>query len=85
MKNIRLCLLGAFEILGLEEVADNKSKRTITAVCASNAATVYFIRRDDFVNSVNLFKFSDKILQEKFLKQQLYNMRLSQTEAFRMQ
>ncbi len=36
LKNIRLCLLGAFEILGLEEVADNKPKRMTTAVCASN-------------------------------------------------
>lgn len=69
LKNIRLYLLGAFEILGLEEVADNKPKRLSTAVCATNQAVVYFIKRDDFVNCVNLFKFSDKILQEKFLKQ----------------
>ena len=62
LKNLRLYLLGSNEILGLEEVADNKPKRQMTVVCHSNEADVYFIKREDFVNSVNFYKFSDKIL-----------------------
>eukprot|EP00347_Sterkiella_histriomuscorum_P011137 403373617 len=83
LKQIRLYLQGSNEIFGLEEVADNKQKRQTTVVCSTNNAVVYFIKREDFVNSVNLFKFSDKILQEKFIKQQLMLLRMSETEAFR--
>ena len=39
-----------------------------TVVCSTNQAVVYFIKKEDFINGVNMFKFSDKILQEKYLK-----------------
>lgn len=57
----------------------------MTVVCSTNSAVVYYIKREDFVNSVNLFKFSDKILHEIFLKSQLFQMRINQTETFRIQ
>ncbi|CDW80269.1 UNKNOWN [Stylonychia lemnae] len=84
LKQIRLYLQGANEIFGLEEVADNKPKRLTTVVCSTNQATVFYIKKEDFINGVNLFKFSDKILQEKFLKQQLLNLRMGETEVFRL-
>ncbi len=43
-------------------MADSIPKRQTTVVCASNKAAVFFIKKEDFVISVNLFRFSDKIL-----------------------
>lgn len=50
--------------------------------CISISAVAFFIKRDDFVKSVNLYKFSDLILQEKFIKEHLYLRRLHETESF---
>ena len=50
--------------------------------CLSITSVVYFIKRDDFVKSVNIYKFSDLILQEKFIKEHLYLRRLHETESF---
>jgi len=50
--------------------------------CITNTSVVYFIKRDEFVKSVNLYKFSDLILQEKFIKEHLYLRRLHETESF---
>lgn len=50
--------------------------------CLSFTSVVYFIKKDDFVKSVNLYKFSDLILQEKFIKEHLYLRRLHETESF---
>ena len=38
--------------------------------------------REDFVKSVNLYKFSDQILTEKCLKQHILERRLGETLAF---
>jgi hypothetical protein len=45
-------------------------------------SVTYFIERDDFIKSVNLYKFSDLILQERFIKEHLYLRRLHETEEF---
>ncbi len=50
--------------------------------CISISAAVFFIKREDFIKSVNLYKFSDLILQEKFIKEHLYLRRLHETESF---
>jgi hypothetical protein len=50
--------------------------------CVSNQAVVYLMKRDEFIKSVNLYKFSDSILEERFLKQNLYAKRLRETVSF---
>jgi hypothetical protein len=84
LKAVRLYLLGSNELFGLEEVIEGEKRRKTSVICTNNNSIVYFIKRDDFMNSVNLFKFSDKIQQEKFLKESLYSQRISETEMFRL-
>jgi hypothetical protein len=50
--------------------------------CVSNQAVVYVMKRDEFIKSVNLYKFSDSILEERFLKQNLYAKRMRETVSF---
>ena len=57
-----MSIFGKLEVFGLEEVAANEDKRRATVTCISNNAFVYFIKRDEFVKSVNLYKFGDLIL-----------------------
>lgn len=40
------------------------------------------MKRDEFIKSVNLYKFSDAILEERFLKEHLLVKRLKETESF---
>lgn len=59
---MRLYLLGSNEIVGLEEVIDPKDKRRrVTVICSLNNSVAHFIKKDDFINCVNLFKFSERI------------------------
>lgn len=50
--------------------------------CKSNGASVFFMSREDFVKSVNLYKFSDQILTEKCLKQHILDRRIGETLTF---
>mmetsp|Transcript_46653 Transcript_46653/g.34218 ORF Transcript_46653/g.34218 Transcript_46653/m.34218 type:complete len:82 (-) Transcript_46653:574-819(-) len=62
LKQIRLYLLGANEVVGLEEVIDPQNKkRKVTVMCSSNGSVAYFIKKDDFINCINQFKFNDRI------------------------
>lgn len=59
-------------MIGLEEILEGKQvKRRHTVTCNLNGSVTYFIKKDDFINCTNLFKFADKIQQEKVLKQSL--------------
>ena len=73
---IHLCLIGPHEIFGLDEIAQDTDRRLTTVTCASNQATVYFMKRDEFIKSVNLYKLSDTVLQERYIKQHLYIRRM---------
>jgi len=50
---MKLCLLGQYEIFGLDEIADNFSYRKTTVRCITNDSLAYFIKKDDFINCVN--------------------------------
>mmetsp|Transcript_21276 Transcript_21276/g.20423 ORF Transcript_21276/g.20423 Transcript_21276/m.20423 type:complete len:81 (+) Transcript_21276:93-335(+) len=76
-------LLGMNELFGLDEIVDTHPSRYHTVRCSVNNSTVMFIRRDDFVNCVNQYKFSEKLLQEKLLKSVVYSKRLTETQTFR--
>jgi hypothetical protein len=74
--------LGPLEIFGLTEISQNLTQRTTTVTCVSTEARLFFISREDFIKSVNLYKFSDVVLQERFIKEHLYLRRLHETEEF---
>lgn len=61
MKLVRLYLLGANEIFGLDEVIEAEPRRTTTVICQVNNSVVYYIKKEDFTNCVNLYKFNEKI------------------------
>lgn len=69
-------------MLGIEEVANGEHERRTTVTCKSNGASVFFMAREDFIKSVNLYKFSDQILTERCLKQHILDRRLGETLAF---
>ena len=82
LKTVHICILGEWEVMGLEEVSSGEATRRFTVTCKSLTASTFFMKREDFVKSVNLYKFSDQILNERFLKQQILNKRLDETETF---
>ena len=56
--------------------------RRTSVVCTSTEASCLFISQENFIDCVNQFKFSDKVLQEQIIKHQLYTDRIQQTKAF---
>ena len=72
----RLYLLGKHELFGMEEIIDNSDFRKTTVICTSTDASLYFIMKEHFIDCVNLYKFSEKVLQEQALKHQLYIKRI---------
>ena len=74
--------MGENEVIGIEEVSTSDTQRRTTVTCISNSGIVFFMKKDDFVKSVNLYKFSDQVLSERFLKQQIMDKRLDETETF---
>jgi hypothetical protein len=60
---MKLYLLGANEVIGLEEIMDSTvKKRKMTVKCSLNNSVVFFISKDNFLTCVNLFKFGDKLV-----------------------
>ena len=51
-------------------------------VCNSTVGEAYFISAENFIDCVNSFKFSDKILQEQILRHQHYLLRVKETKNF---
>ena len=62
MKNMKLYLLGTNEIFGLEEVISGIPKRNSSVRCTINNSVIFFIKKEDFINCINFYKFGDKVL-----------------------
>jgi hypothetical protein len=67
----------------MEEIADNTFIRKTTVTCTMNNSVVLFIKRVDFVNAVNNYKLSDRILQERILKQKMFNLHHNESKQTR--
>lgn len=61
MKHVTLYIVSAHEIFGFEEVIENVGKRKCSVKALFNNSIVNFIDKNDFLNVINMFKFSDKI------------------------
>jgi len=46
-------ILGKHELVGLEEIVDNSSRRHLSAVCQSTEAECYYLTKEDFIDIVN--------------------------------
>jgi CRP-like cAMP-binding protein len=76
IQRLSLYLVGLNEIFGLEEIVENSPFRSTSVVCTSTHGTCWFISSENFIDCVNQFKFSDKVLQEQIVKHQLYTDRI---------
>ena len=81
-RKVALYILGQHEIFGLDEIIDNTNFRKTSVVCESTKAMAFFITEENFIDCVNTFRFSDKILNEQIMKHQHYNDRLEETISF---
>ncbi len=83
LKSIRVVLLGAFEIFGLEDVIESRKARSYTITCTQNNSNVFVISKDNFLAQIAVMKVRDQLVYEKHLKDSFMVHRVWQTEAFR--
>ncbi len=57
-KDLRLYVLGQFEVIGIEEIIEHTHIRKTTAKCVSLQGQCYFMAIDTFCDFVNQNKFS---------------------------
>jgi len=79
VKTLRLVILSKNELIGLEEIIEDRTVRTKTVKCVSQAGMCYFITKEDFIHCVNLFRFSQAVIEEQILKHQLISNRIFET------
>ena len=68
-------ILGVNELFGLEEIMENQKYRMKTVECISDGKC-YYLSKEYFIHCVNLFKFSQNVIEEQIFKHQMYTNRL---------
>ena len=60
---------------------ENHKLRTKTIECTSEGKC-YYLSKESFIHCVNLFKFSQNVIEEQIFKHRLYCDRMVQTHEF---
>jgi hypothetical protein len=77
-----MAIKGLNEVIGLDEIVNHFDFRVTTVQCISQDASVYFIKREHFVDCVNMYKFSDNVLNEQIFLHGRNCDRISKTISF---
>ena len=70
------------DMFGLDEIFEDKKRRTQTIECISNKGQCYYLAVKDFMDLLSEHKFRGPVLSERLIKNENHFARMKQTHVF---
>ena len=69
-------ILGKNELFGLEDIVEENLVRAKTITCLSKRGKCYLLNKDYFILSVNRYRYSQAVIEERMFRHQLFSSRM---------